>query len=168
MDCRSNPLPGITGYWIEEMPASQDRRYSIGFFQYNSGTGCYTYDGANYSNDGRVFCTWHTTSLSVDLRNRKIYYIFQASKKGELYNVNYGFGVLNLEEQDGRLVPANGFYRETLIDAKPYSHDMRRLEEAAKEHKLKQNPDESIEDFQSRVVEACCAKKSHSLIRGGQ
>lgn len=120
---KSNHLSSLEGYWLEEIPKSPNRRYSVGQFIYHRDTKSYSYDGANYTNDGRLFCTWKSTNLTADIPNKKIYYIFEASKKDELYNVNYGFGVINVELKDGKAIPVGGFYRETLINAVPFSHD---------------------------------------------
>ena len=131
-DNRFKQLQNLNGYWLEEIPKSPDRRYSIGKFYYDNESKSYHYDGANYTNEGKLFCTWESTSFDVDFSNKRIYYIFEASVKDELYNVNYGFGVINFECINDKVIPTNGFYRETLIDAEPYSHDFKKLDDIIK------------------------------------
>ena len=146
-------LESLNGYWLEEIPKSTDRRYSIGKFYYDKESQSYHYDGANYNNDGTLFCTWESTNFNIDFNNKKIYYIFQASIKDGLYNLNYGFGVINFENKNGTIIPTTGFYRETLIDAEPYSHDFKRLNNVIKLLNIERKQ-ESLEDFHSIIIKS--------------
>jgi hypothetical protein len=101
------PLRFLSGYWLEFIPTSEGRNYSIGKFQYNRHTKSYTFDGTNYQNDGQAFCTWESTYVHSDLVNRKIYYIFRASLKDARHAENYGFGVINIvENESGVPIPS--------------------------------------------------------------
>jgi hypothetical protein len=146
-------LQALTGYWFEFIPKSEGRNYSIGKFQYNQHKKSYTFDGANYKNDGEVFCTWESTHVHSDFENRKIYYIFRASLKGALHAENYGFGVVNItEDANGLLIPVSGHYIETKEDAKPYTHSMERLEKIIEDLSLKQDR-EDVDAFHSRLIQ---------------
>lgn len=145
-------LASLSGYWFEVVPKSEGRNFSIGRFQFNRHTKSYNFDGANYRNDGQIFCTWESTHVHADLKHRKIYYIFRACLKGERHNENFGFGVLDVIENDsGLLEPVSGHYIETKEDAKPFSHSMERLTKVASDLKLTQGR-ENIEEFHSKVV----------------
>ncbi|MEI6195344.1 MAG: hypothetical protein WCS42_13550 [Verrucomicrobiota bacterium] len=154
------PLRFLSGYWLETMPASEaGRNYSIGKFQYNRHTRTYTFDGTNYRNDGEAFCTWESTYVYSDLKNRKIYYIFRASLKDARHAENYGFGVINIvENESGVPIPTSGYYIETKEDAKPYSHSMERLEKVAMDLNVKHGK-ESVGSFHSQLIKKLHARQ---------
>jgi hypothetical protein len=151
----AKPLRSLNGYWFEYVPTSKGRNYSIGKVQFQKTTRSLAFDGANYSNDGRLFCTWDSINVHVDLSTRKLFYIFRACLKDARHSENYGFGVVNISEgKDGKPKPESGHYIEAKGDARPHSHTMVALDEIIAKLGLSQRAEESTEDFHSRIVKA--------------
>lgn len=122
----------IIGDYFEEIPGSPDRRYSISSFKPDSNISGLTFDGANYSTDGRVFCTWRSRLVSSNIEKRQIEYIFDAYIQDDLTNTNSGFGVIYLSPDiSGNLLPDSGYYIEAKMDGKPYTHSMKKLGDIA-------------------------------------
>jgi hypothetical protein len=156
----------LDGYWLEVVPASPDRSYSIGRFHYDRSAKAYTFDGTNFQNTGEVFCTWESIQVHCDRKARKIYYIFRASVKDALHAENSGFGVVNLtDDKEGLPLPESGYYRETKEDAKPYSHSMIRLEKVCSDLQLVRASNETVEAFHSRLVQKFHQKRVGPLKR---
>ena len=62
----------IEGVWLEHMESDKERPFSIGVIKHDKTRNRYTFDGANYRNDGKPHCTWKTTLFNVDLDSMQI------------------------------------------------------------------------------------------------
>lgn len=100
----------IRGHWLEWIPGSQGRQFSIGTIEYNVLRRRYNFDGTNYKNDGNPFCHWQTVTSYVDFEKLEFHYIFATKDVDSLQTTSYGYGVVQLVRRDGSLVPEDGYY----------------------------------------------------------
>ena len=115
----------IEGVWGEFVPGSTDHRYTLGKIYYDKKRAIYAFDGTNYRDDGTQYCHFETIASHVDPVARKYHYLFTAQLEGALDKVYYGFGVVNLgEDESGRLAPLDGYYISASVDASAMSHSM--------------------------------------------
>ncbi len=143
--------PGLEGYWLEELDAFKGRPYSIGKLVYNQQINEYTFDGKNYHADGSLVCTWDSIHVHIDLKTRLISYIFKSSVKGELHSSNYGFCVLNLRENEaGELIPVDGHFIDSEVNASPQSFNLKKLDELEKNSSIKKTSD--IDTYHSELI----------------
>ncbi|HEY1474022.1 MAG TPA: hypothetical protein VGF53_08065 [Pseudolabrys sp.] len=115
----------IEGTWAELIPGSLEpspHQYSLGHIYFDKRRKIYACDGTNYLNDGAKFCHWSTITSHIDTGQRKFFYTFATQMDREPGVTYYGFGVIDLESRDGKLVPAAGYYVSANVDGKPMSH----------------------------------------------
>lgn len=142
----------LGGYWFQEIPTFGERRYSIGRFSYNKYSRSFTFDGTNFNLNGKPVCDWESVNLYTDFRARKILYTFRGNLREETYTQFYGFGVMNLEnDQQGRLVPIKGFFQDAQEASSPQTFVITKLDEMAESLGVAQGS-RSIEDFHSYVI----------------
>jgi hypothetical protein len=124
---RKNKLD-IKGTWGEFVPTAHGRRFSFGKIYFDPRRKMYRFDGTNYYDSGEKFCHWETVTSHFDLNNKKFFYLFTAQLESELETTYYGFGVVNLAEDDcGDLSPVDGHYVSASVEDKPKSHSMHRF-----------------------------------------
>ena len=70
---------------------------------------------APYAN-GTDFCTWKTANSSIDLSDKKFFYIYEVPLVAKADTRHYGFGVINLHARNGVLEPEDGHFTAASID----------------------------------------------------
>lgn len=141
----------LEGYWVQELTGRKDRPYSIGKLTFDKQAKEYRFDGKNYYADASLCCTWDSIHVHIDLAGRAIFYIFQASIKGQLHSLSYGFGIINLRENElGELTPVDGHFIDSLVNASPQSFTLKKLEELEKGSKVKKTDD--IDAYHSALI----------------
>jgi hypothetical protein len=141
-EIKTDRVPGMEGEWLQVLDGFKDRPYSIGRLTYSKCSGEYTFDGTNYHADGSQVCTWDSIHVHIDLKNRIISYIFRASTVGELHSSSYGFGIMNLKENEsGELMPVDGHFIDSQVNASPQSFTLKRLDEIERTSRVKKTQD---------------------------
>lgn len=120
----------MSGNWIEWVPKSEGRQFSIGCIEYNLLRRRYNFDGTNYKNSGEPFCHWRTVTSYVDYEQLEFHYVFATKDVDTLQTSSYGYGVVQLVRRNGELVPEYGYYIYATgnDNAISVSHSMRRLD----------------------------------------
>jgi len=119
----------ILGTWGEYVVESINHQYSLGMIYYDRRKAMYRFDGTNFRNNGERYCHWETVTSYIDADARRFFYIFSAQLEGELDKTFYGFGVLNLAIESGRIIPVDGHYASTNVQDKILSHSMFRMDQ---------------------------------------
>lgn len=100
----------IKGHYAEFVPNSVGRQFSLGSISWRPSRRQYAFDGTNYRNDGEPFCHWRTVSSYLDRETNEYHYVFRTTAIGSLRLMSYGYGVVNLVQSEGALVPQDGYY----------------------------------------------------------
>jgi hypothetical protein len=119
----------LRGKWVEWIPRSTDRHFSVGRIQFNVLRRRYEFNGTNYLNNGEPFCHWTTVTSYLDWERLEFHYVFATQDAASLQTTSYGYGVLHLVNDDGVLAPQDGYYIYSTAngDAVSMSHTLTRV-----------------------------------------
>jgi hypothetical protein len=118
----------VCGTWAEHISNIDGREYSLGILYYDKIEDHFSYDGTSYKNDGEKHSHWQTISSALELKQKRLYYIFAAYLDGNLGPANYGFGVINLTKAGDKFVPVDGYFVSPSVEASPCVHSMIRVQ----------------------------------------
>lgn len=116
----------IEGYWTQAMPTYAAHPRSDVKIYYDKNRRMYACDGKNLYANGTEFCTWKTVSSSIDLSDKKFFYIYEVTLVAKADTRHYGFGVINLRARNGVLEPEDGHFTAASIDGKAVRFTLQR------------------------------------------
>jgi len=117
----------LCGTWAEEVPRLEGRRYSHGVIYYNKIERTFLFEGTNYEDDGEKHSHWQTITSSLEIKQKRLYYLFSAYLEGDLGPTSYGFGTINFTRSGDKYVPVDGYFAAPQVDTLPYTHSMVRV-----------------------------------------
>jgi len=104
------PAAAFEGHWIIWVKQLADSPYSYGRFRYDAYATSYVFEGYSFANDYAFKGYWRTNTVVVDLRNERIWYVYEAGFEQQKAQVS-GYGWIRFTRTDsGQVSNGIGFF----------------------------------------------------------
>ena len=94
----------LEGWWLQCIEGSPSHPYSVAQFRFDDQRKILTFDGKNFDREGNFTERWTTVSSQLNSNDKKFYYMYNFSTRGENIPSYYGSGIMELKVESKRKI----------------------------------------------------------------